>query len=172
MKSKKPNRRVAARAPQKTKCPVLPIALRVGELWAAHEAAEVREHAEKGDSAMSEQIEMLRMAVEDSASFERARSLAGALFQVGLAEEAATHLYELVPSEKPVIKNTFDKLIRLLDSVALLLRDECPAQDYKAVKDVAETYLNSRNNSLQWLDEIPELAKECRRSRKASAAVV
>jgi hypothetical protein len=43
MKNAKANRRVAARAGQPLPCPVLPIALRVGELWNAHAGAEERE---------------------------------------------------------------------------------------------------------------------------------
>jgi hypothetical protein len=61
------------------------------------------------------------MVFEEMASFERARSLTGALFQVGLAEEAAARLRELAPSEDRIVKKTFDRLIRLLDSVALFV---------------------------------------------------
>jgi hypothetical protein len=46
--------------------------------------------------------------VEETASFERARSLASALFQQALASEAATHLCELVPAEKPNTEKTFE----------------------------------------------------------------
>jgi hypothetical protein len=91
MKNAKPNRRVAAPV-RHAKCSVLPIAQRVGELWDAHEAAEVREFNNKSNPDMPRQIEGLRMTVEETASFVRARWLAGALFQVGLAQEAATHL--------------------------------------------------------------------------------
>jgi hypothetical protein len=116
MKKAKPNKRVAAPVKHHAKCPVLPIALRVGELWDAHAGAEEREYG-KSDADISEQIYKMRTVVEETASFERARSLSGALFQVALAHDAANHLYELVPSEKLAIESTFDKLIRLLDSV-------------------------------------------------------
>jgi hypothetical protein len=156
-------------------CPVLPIALRIGELWDAHAGAEEREFNQSPADA-SEQIGLLRIAVEETASFERARSVAGALFQVGLAEDTAVHLRELVPSEEKTVKKTFDKLIRLLDSVALLLRDECPAEDYQAVKDVLAVYLAidrpEFNALFQWRDDIPELAEEYRRSKKAAPAAV
>jgi hypothetical protein len=154
-------------------CPVLPIALRVGELWDAYDAAEERGHGKSGPETC-EQIYKLRAAVEETASFERARSLAGALFQVALARDAANHLYELVPPEKRAAEKTFEKLIRLLDSVSLLLRDESTPEEYQAVKDVVGVYLSIdqdyQNLPFQWLDEIPELAKEYRRSNEASTA--
>jgi hypothetical protein len=58
-----------------TACPVLPLALRVGGLWDAHAAAQEKERVDtKDDEDISEQIEELRIAVEETASFERARS--------------------------------------------------------------------------------------------------
>ena len=175
MKKTKPNNRAAAPAERPTKCPVLPIALRVGELWDAHAGAEEREFG-KGASGVSEQIELLRMSVEETASFERARSVGGALFQVALAKEMATHLRECVPSEEITVKEKFDRLIRLLCSAALLLRDECPAQDYRSLKRVIEAYLlmdrPDFNAPFQWREDIPDLAKEYRRSEKASTAAI
>jgi hypothetical protein len=169
------------------KCPVLPIALRVGELWDAHAGAEEREHDATAmakalyrisDLAepVPDQIWKLRNAVEETASFERARSPAGALFQVALAHEAIQHVYASLPAEqKPEsIAFTFTKLIRLLDSVAIFLRGECTAGDYLAVKGVVEAYftIEQAHLRLQWSEEIPELAKEYRRSSKLAPAAV
>src|SRR5258708_3598647 len=162
---KKPiaNRRPAARHQQPASCPVLPIAVRVGQLWDAHAMAEEREG---GLSDTPKQIDLLRMATEEMASFERARSVAGALFQVGLAEDAAVHLRDLDLSEERTVRKTFDKLIRLLDSVSLLLREECPPEDYETVKDVIGAYLTIGREGFdppfQWREDIPELAREYR----------
>jgi hypothetical protein len=87
-----------------------------------------------GLSDASKQINLLRMASEEMASFERARSVAGALFQVGLAEDTAVHLRDLDLSEERTVRKLFDKLISPLDSVSLLLRDECPAEDYETAR--------------------------------------
>jgi hypothetical protein len=175
-KKAKSNKRVADQSPQAVTCPVIPIALRVGELWDAHAAAQTREFNTPNRVDLkhaSEQIELMRIAVEETASFERAQSLAGALFQAGLAHDAATHLYELVASEELAVKMTFCKLIRLLDSVAVLLREKCPAQDYQTIKDVLGVYLAGDrpefHASFQWREDIPELAKEYRRSEMATA---
>jgi hypothetical protein len=112
--------------------------------------------------------------VEETASFERARSLAGALFQVALARDAANHLYEWVPPEKRATEKTLDKLIRLLDSVALLLRDESTPEEYQAVKDVVGAYLSMDQTDLPflWLDEIPMLVNEYRQSKPVSPPAV
>jgi hypothetical protein len=79
----------------------------VGELWDTHAGAEMREYdkkdAEVSEYEISEQIIKMRAVVEETASFQRARSLAGALFQVALAHAATVHLYELIPSEKRAI---------------------------------------------------------------------
>jgi hypothetical protein len=158
------------------KCPVLPIALRVGELWDAHAAAQEREFEKKDDDQgeeLSEQINELRIAAEQMASFERARSLAGALFQVALAHDMANRLYEEIPSQDPEVETIYRKLRRLLDSVALALRDTL-GPDYEGVRNVVEIYIhvdeNCENRPLRWLDEIPELAEEYRRSKRASVA--
>ena len=59
-----------------------------------------------------------------------------------------------------------------LESAAFALRDIL-GPDYEAVKDVVEmnSHLDEtdKSRSLRWLDEIPELAKECRRSEEASS---
>jgi hypothetical protein len=85
MKKAKPNKRVAAPV-RHAKCPVLPIIFRVGEFLDVHTMAEEREAESGQDPAVtSGQIEKLRIAVEEMASFERARSASGVLFQVALA---------------------------------------------------------------------------------------
>jgi hypothetical protein len=129
----KPNRCVAARAPNNVPCPVLPIALRVGELRDAHAGAEERE-GKNSNSATADQIDRFRAAVEETASFERACSPAGALFQVGLAQQAAIDLFNMIPDGDKFTDPTYQKLLRLLDPVALVLRDGCAAQDYQAGK--------------------------------------
>jgi hypothetical protein len=72
----------------------------VGELWDTHAGAEMREYdkkdAEVSEYEISEQINKMRAVVEETASFQRARSLAGALFHVALAHAATVHLYELI----------------------------------------------------------------------------
>jgi hypothetical protein len=146
-------------------CPVLPIALRVGELWDAHAGAEKRERDErKADKAIAEQINEMLYAVENTASFEQARSLGGALFQVALAREEANVLNAMVPSEDQH-SPTYMKLCRLLDSVAVALRDAM-GPDYETVKDVVAVYLriddSDSSRSSRWLDEIPAMAEEWR----------
>lgn len=84
-------------------CPVLPIAVRVGDLWDAHAMAQ--ERSKEPDA--SEKIDELRLVVEETASFERARSMAGALFQVALAEDAARAFSR---KSLPGIKITFECL--------------------------------------------------------------
>jgi hypothetical protein len=144
------------------KCPVLPIALRVGELWDAHAGAEEREHEKH-----AEQINDLRYAVEETASFEQARSLGGALFQVALAREEARVLDAMVPSEDQD-GPTYRKLCRLLDSVGIALRDGMGA-DYEAVKDAVAVYMHidEASRSSRWLDEIPAMAEEWRAKEAA-----
>lgn len=164
MKKAKPYQRAAAIARQPLPCPVVPIAVRIGELWDANAMAEERDT--DGISKAAEQINLLRIAVEEMASFERARSIAGALFQVGLAADTAVHLRELVPSEERTVRKTFDKLIRLLDSVSLLLRDECPPKDYQKLKSALWAYLTIGREGFdapfQWREDIPALVKEFR----------
>jgi hypothetical protein len=148
----------------------------VGELWDAHAGAEVRERKSKSDKETSETIYKLRVAIEETASFERARSPAGALFQVALAEDAAKALHEKFPEGDKAADRMFERLERLLDSVALVLRDACTVEEYSAVKDVVGIYISIdesyKNRSFQWRDEIPEFAKEYRRSKEAKPAAV
>jgi hypothetical protein len=137
------------------KCPVLPIALRVGELWDAHAGAEERDH-----DKVAEQISEMRCAAEKAASFKQARSLPGALFQVALALEEANVLDAMLPSEDQG-GPSYLKLCRLLDLVAITLRDAMGA-DYEAVKNVVAVYMHIDKGSMQWLDEIPAMAREWR----------
>ena len=139
-------------------------------------AAQEREFERKDDDQdeeISEQINELRIAAEQMASFERAASLAGALFQIALANDTANRLYEEIPSNEPEVETTYRKLGRPLDSVALMLRDTL-GPDFEAVKNVVETYNQvdetCENRTLRWLEEIPALAKEYRRSTEASMA--
>lgn len=169
MKKRKPNSPAAAGAP----CPVLLIALCVGELWDAHAGAEEREGSD-GDSTAADQINRFRAAVEETASFERALSPAGALFQLGLAQQAAVDLFARIPDGDKFTDPTYQKLLRLLDSAALVLRDACAAEDYQAVKDVVGIYIGIEGPDFappfQWREDIPELAKEYRRSKETSTA--
>jgi hypothetical protein len=146
-------RRLASRSP--TRCPVLPIGLRVGELWDAHAGAE-----ERGREAVAKQIIEMRSAAEEAASFMQARSLAGALFQVALALQEANVLDAMVPSEDQG-GPSYMKLRRLLDLVAIALRDAMGA-DYEAVKNVVAVYTHIDEGSIRWLDEIPLMAQEWR----------
>jgi hypothetical protein len=60
----------------------------------------------------------------------------------------------------------FERLDRLLDSVALVLRDACTAEEYRVVKDVVNLYITLHGEEsdppFKWLEEIPELAKAYR----------
>lgn len=147
-------------------CPVLPIAVRVGELWDAHAGATEHENCSE---ATAEQIYRLRAAVEELASFERARSPAGALFQVGLALDAAVSVFDRVPEGDKFKDPTWQKLIRLLDSVALVLRDACMVEEYQVVKDVVKIYMSIEGQEVdhpfKWREEIPDLAKEYRSTK-------
>lgn len=147
------------------------IALCVGELWDAHAGAEEREGSD-GDPTASAQINRFRAAVEETASFERALSPAGALFQLALAQQAAVDLFARIPDGDKFTDPTFHKLLRLLDSAALVLRDACAIEDYQAVKNVVGVYIGIDGPDLappfQWREDIPELAKEYRRSRDAA----
>jgi hypothetical protein len=166
MKKVKANRRHAAKAEKPVPCPVLPIAVRVGELWDAHAMAQEREHAYGKEPDASEKIDELRLVVEETASFERARSMAGALFQVALAEDAARALFEKVPAGNKDNVRMFERLDRLLDSVALVLRDACTAEEYRVVKNVVNLYVplhgEESDPPFKWLEEIPELPKAYR----------
>src|ERR1700738_1244888 len=128
MKKAKPNRRRRRSVKQDVKCHILPIALRVGELWDAHAAAKERDH-----DKVAEQISEMRSGAEESASFMQARSLPGALFQVALALEEANVLDAMVPSEDQG-GTSYLRLCSLLDLVATTLRDAMGA-DYEAVKN-------------------------------------
>jgi hypothetical protein len=172
MKKVKANRHPAVRAEKPVPCPVLPIAVRVGELWDAGTMAE-----ERGGStdAASDQIYRLRLAVEELASFERARSPAGALFQLSLVLDAAIFLFDTaMPDGDKSADPTWQKLLRLLDSVALVLRDACTAEEYHLVEDVVKMYMLIDGRDLdppfKWREDIPELAKEYRSNRPAQPA--
>jgi hypothetical protein len=147
-------------------CLVLPIALRVGELWDAGTAAEERE-SETSNNKAADRFYRMRAAVEETASFVQARSLAGALFQITLAHYAARELYENSPSEDRFCEQAYKKLNRLLDSVARVLRDKSLADDYLPVKDLIALYIEDDTDQ-HWSDEIPALAREWRRSQEAS----
>jgi hypothetical protein len=160
---------------KQTECPVAALALRVGTLWLAHAQAEENEH-EKDTVEQNEiipaQINELRRATEELASFERARSLAGALFQLALAHEAASLLYEEFPSESPMVTSTFLRLNRLLESAAMVLRDELGAE-YEPFREVISTYIEieegCEQRALHSIEKIPALADEYRGSKKATA---
>jgi hypothetical protein len=67
---------------------------------------------------------------------------------------------------------TYQKLLRLLDSAALVLRDACAAADFRAVKDVVGVYIGidwpDFDPPFQWREDIPNLAEEYGRSKEAS----
>jgi hypothetical protein len=152
-------------------CPVLPIALRVGELWDAGAGAEERE-SETSNNDAADRIYRMRVAVEETVSFVQARSLAGALFQIALAHDAARDLYENSPSEDRFCEQTYKKLNRLLDSVARVLREKSLTDDYLPMKDLIAIYI-ADDTDRHWSDEIPTLAEEWRRGLKeASTAEV
>jgi hypothetical protein len=146
-------------------CPVLLIALCVGELWDAHAGAEEREGRD-GDSTAADQINRFRAAVEETASFERALSPAGALFQLALAQQTAVDLFARIPDGDKFTDPAYHKLLRLLDSAALVLRDVCAIEDYQAVKDVVGVYIGIDWSDFappcQWREDIVELADEYR----------
>jgi hypothetical protein len=85
MRKAKPTKR---RAPP-VKCPVLTIALRIGQLWDAHSMAQELEAIHKGSPfCPAEVIDQLRIATEAMANFDRAKSTPCALFQVAMATHA------------------------------------------------------------------------------------
>jgi hypothetical protein len=156
-------------------CPVLPIALRIGELWDAHTRAEELEAEHKQDNGTADAIERLRIAMQVMASFARARSMSGALFQIALATEAANDLHEQCPHETNLhayhTQKTFEKLIRLLESVALLLREKTAPAEFAPVQSVIRLYLDVDGDIMvrpfKWLDDIPGLAKDYRDDKTA-----
>jgi hypothetical protein len=159
------SQRQSISSPQ-TVCPVLPLALCVGELWDAHATAQERESdgKKKGEPVeeVSNQIDDLRIVLEDVTSFKRARSLAGALFQVALALDISKAIHQEIPSVNPaedrLNEKDYQKQIRLLESVALALRDAL-GLDYESVREVVSTYLNidegNEDRALRWIEEIP-----------------
>jgi hypothetical protein len=130
------------------------------------------ERGNNSDSTAADQIGRFRAAVEETASFERARSPAGALFQIALAQQAAGDLASRIPDGDKFTDPTYQKLLRLLDSAALVLRDACAAADFRAVKDVVGVYIGidwpDFDPPFQWRENIRQLAKEYRRSKEAS----
>jgi hypothetical protein len=66
--------------------------------------------------------------------------------------------------------------VRLLESVSLLLREKAAPEEYLPVRDVIRFYLDVDGDylirPLQWLDDIPELVKECRRPKEVSQSDV
>ena len=95
---------------------MLPIARRVTELWDAVTKAQESDAAD--NDVVSDQIDDLRIAVAETASFVRARSLAGALFQIALASETTERLYRELPEEKQLFNRTYLKLHRPLNLAA------------------------------------------------------
>jgi hypothetical protein len=135
-------------------CPVIPIARRVGQLWDAVTAAQETDVAD--NDTVSDQIDDLRLAVAETASFVRARSLGGALFQVALASETAERLYRQLPEEKQLFNRTYLKLARLLNLAAAALCDELETEDYTPIRGVVEAYIGDLLHAMPWLDEIGE----------------
>jgi hypothetical protein len=137
---------------QNETCPVIPIALRVGELWDATSAAQ--ESDANDNDTVSDQIDDLRIAVAETASFTRARSLGGALFQIALASETAERLYRQLPEEKQLFNRTYLKLARLLNLAAAALCDELETEDYTPIRGVVEAYIGNLGPTMLWLDEL------------------
>jgi hypothetical protein len=133
-------------------CPVIPIARRVGELWDAIDAAQKSDAAD--NDTVSDQIDDCRIATAELASFVRARSLAGALFQVALAHEAAERLCRDLPEEKQIYNRTYLKLNRLLTLAAAALYDQMEPEDYAPIGKVVEAYVGNLSTAMPWLDEI------------------
>jgi hypothetical protein len=160
MKKAKP----ATHHAESVKCPVLPIAVRLGQIWDAFAMAD---ELKRDDAA--ECINKLRIFAEEAVSFERARSMAGALVQVALALDAATALHEKVPGGDKAADLIFERLVRLLDSAALVLYDACPAGEYDMIRNTMNVY-NSMDGStidrpLKWLEDVPELATAYRSAK-------
>jgi hypothetical protein len=138
--------------PQDETCPVIPIALRVGQLWDACTAAQERDAAD--NDTISDQIDDLRIATAETASFVRARSIAGALFQVAIASETAERLYRQLPEEKQLLNRTYLKLNRLLRLAAATLCDELETEDYAPIRGIVEAYIGDLGPAMLWVDEI------------------
>jgi hypothetical protein len=165
---------------QPANCPVLPLALRISELWDAHTMAQELEAENKLCESTAAEIDGLRIKTEEMLSFEIARSAAGALFQIAVARYAVTLLFDQLYDEKhPQAKEaveTSKQVDRLLDSVALLLRAKTTNEEFEPIGRVIRMYADVDGETLvrplKWLDDIPGLAKEYRRSEKASTAAV
>jgi hypothetical protein len=126
------------------RCPVLPLALRVGELWDAYAAAQEREFESGGDSIVSDQVDAMRIRAQEIAGASRARSLAGVLFQVALAADAAARLRDEGHGwggHNERVDVVHRELEGILNSVASALRDKL-GPDYEPVRSVVSTYLN------------------------------
>ena len=137
-------------------CPVLPIARRVTELWDAVTKAQESDAAD--NDVVSDQIDDLRIAVAETASFVRARSLAGALFQIALASETTERLYRELPEEKQLFNRTYLKLHRPLNLAALELRDELAPDEYAPISEVVEAYIGDLGPAMPWLDALADAA--------------
>jgi hypothetical protein len=171
MKKAKPTRRVAA----PVKCPVLPIASRIGELWDAHSMAQELEAEHKQDMLTAERIEKLRIPTEGMASFERARCTSGALFQAAMATYAVQLLYDQFGDKTNYrTDETFNQIQRLLDSVALLLREKTTREEFLPIESVIRMYLDVDGvhmvRPFKWLGDIPRLAKEYRSNEAVKTA--
>jgi hypothetical protein len=117
-------------------CPVLPLASCVGALWDAHQTAQEREYG-TDDSKVSDEIGALRIRAQETAGSSRARSLAGVLFQVALASDAATRLRD--QSEVRALKRRTASSPGCSIRSPAALRDEL-GEEYAAIEPVIEIY--------------------------------
>ncbi len=89
-----------------------------------------------------------------------------------LARYFANHLFEQFGDTKDHhIMETRDNLMRLLESVALVLREKAAPEEFMPLRGVIACYLDVDGDYMarpfKWLDDIPRLAKEYRDDKTA-----
>lgn len=141
------------KAPRTVVCPVEKLAIEVGELWDAFNGAQ----AEGDDDEVERQLQEQRAALEEVASFRRAKSLGGAVFQLMLLKgEVADIFSHLSKEQQEENRHTRDMTERLLESAVAAICDVM-GEDFQPLESVARVYIGD-TVPIPWLDSIPELA--------------
>ncbi len=158
-KSKRVARRPRAQSAT-TNCPVEKLAIEIGELFDAFTGAEL-----EGNKPVARAIEEHRQALEELASFQRARSLGGALFQLVLAQHEIEGIFSLLTAEKQKDHADLDeKCERLLTSAATVIRLAL-GSDFAPLQNIMRVYgVTPDAPPIPWLDDIPQLAEEGRKA--------
>jgi hypothetical protein len=160
-KSNRVARHPRAQLKPATSCPVEKLAIEVGELWDAFNGAQAE------DKWIARQIEDNRRALEELTSFQRARSLAGAMFQIVLAQHEVGDMFShLTEEEQKNHQDLDDRIERLLDSAVAAIRDVL-GDDFAPLENVMRVYGCVRDEPpIPWLDDVPQLAEEGRKAER------